>query len=264
MGIKFNIPSFPKPKFRLKLWLRVFILSIPFIVIIGFTQKKQAKRMCKTVKIKIDYSDNNFFVDENEILAIMTNNGKEYLVGEPINEIPLRKLEQRILRNPFINYTQVYKDVEGNLQVEIDQEYPVARVIHGKHNFYISRTGKILPVSKKYTARVPIIEGPYSGVFSSLKTINVPGYEGYLDLLLYIENDEFLKSQITGIILNTRGELTLCTLVGNHKIEMGMPTELESKFKSINIFYTQILPAKGWNTYRKVNLKYQNQIICEK
>jgi cell division protein FtsQ len=42
-----------------------------------------------------------------------------------------------------------------------------------------------------------------------------------------------------------------------------MGIDIEAKFKKIKIFYKEILPAKGWDTYRKVSVKYRNQIICE-
>ena len=30
------------------------------------------------------------------------------------------------------------------------------------------------------------------------------------------------------------------------------------------LFYKVILPTKGWNYYESVNLKYKNQIVCDK
>ena len=35
------------------------------------------------------------------------------------------------------------------------------------------------------------------------------------------------------------------------------------KLKRLKIFYKQILPSKGWNSYEKVSVKYKNQIVCE-
>ena len=48
------------------------------------------------------------------------------------------------------------------------------------------------------------------------------------------------------------------------KIIFGYPDNLDEKFEKINIFYKKIVPAKGWNTYRTVNVKFKNQIICDK
>ena len=39
---------------------------------------------------------------------------------------------------------------------------------------------------------------------------------------------------------------------------------LEEKFQKISLFYNDIVSAKGWNTYKSVNVKFKNQIICDK
>jgi cell division protein FtsQ len=51
--------------------------------------------------------------------------------------------------------------------------------------------------------------------------------------------------------------------VGKQVIEFGEAKDIEEKFKKINLFYEEILPAKGWNTYSRVNVKYKGQIVCE-
>ena len=30
------------------------------------------------------------------------------------------------------------------------------------------------------------------------------------------------------------------------------------------LFYKNIAPTKGWNTYKTINVKFKNQIICDK
>jgi cell division protein FtsQ len=51
--------------------------------------------------------------------------------------------------------------------------------------------------------------------------------------------------------------------VGKQYIEFGKAEQIEEKFSKLTIFYQKILPFKGWNTYKRVNLKYFNQIVCE-
>jgi cell division protein FtsQ len=51
--------------------------------------------------------------------------------------------------------------------------------------------------------------------------------------------------------------------VGKEVIDFGKPEMIESKFEKIAIFYEEILPSKGWNTYSRVCVKFKNQIVCE-
>jgi len=46
-------------------------------------------------------------------------------------------------------------------------------------------------------------------------------------------------------------------------ILFGPMDEIEEKFKKLKLFYKEVLPKKGWNTYSSINLKYKNQIVCK-
>jgi cell division protein FtsQ len=35
-------------------------------------------------------------------------------------------------------------------------------------------------------------------------------------------------------------------------IDFGKPVDIEEKFRNLKIFYKEILPTKGWNSYESV------------
>ena len=82
-------------------------------------------------------------------------------------------------------------------------------------------------------------------------------------MLKYIENDAFWKAQIAHILIKKDGEIELYPQVTKQVVEFGMPEDFDGKFSKLLTFYKEILPKKGWNTYDRVNLKFENQIICE-
>jgi cell division protein FtsQ len=59
------------------------------------------------------------------------------------------------------------------------------------------------------------------------------------------------------------GGIILVPTFGNTNIDFGLAMNIETKFKKLAIFYKQIIPNRGWNTYRWVRLKYKNQLICD-
>ena len=75
--------------------------------------------------------------------------------------------------------------------------------------------------------------------------------------------DEFLNAQIAEIEINKNKQLILYPQVTKQYIEFGELSDIESKIEKLNIFYKDILPFKGWNTYERVSLKFKNQIVCE-
>ena len=88
-------------------------------------------------------------------------------------------------------------------------------------------------------------------------------YKALYDLINYIGADEFLKAQIAQIHFEEEDDIVMYPQVTKQLIEFGSYENMEAKFLRLLVFYKQILPRNGWNSYKKVNLKYNDQIICE-
>lgn len=233
------------------------------LIMIGFTGVKNDDKPVRDVIVEIDGQNGNYFIDRNEVINLMNANQTDYVLGLTIDQLDLKLLEQRVENNPFVKDAQVYRDVKGNLLVEVQQAEPIARIVNRKGpDLYIDKDGSLLPVSKRYTARVPVIEMDRG--FSWEKNIDESLYgEKLLTLLNYIYYHEFWNAQIAGMKIEKNGEITLHPQVTRQDIKLGMPDELDVKFKKLMVFYKKILPNKGWNTYSYVNLKFSNQIVCE-
>ena len=83
------------------------------------------------------------------------------------------------------------------------------------------------------------------------------------DLLKYIQRDRFWKAQVAQLDIAEDGEIIIYPQVTKQLVEFGQAENIDSKFERLKIFYKQILPRKGWNLYKRVNLKYKDQIIAE-
>jgi len=64
--------------------------------------------------------------------------------------------------------------------------------------------------------------------------------------------------------VNEANEFELIPRVGAHLILFGSIDNYERKFRNLKIFYEQGLNNIGWNKYEKINLKFDNQIVCTK
>jgi cell division protein FtsQ len=84
------------------------------------------------------------------------------------------------------------------------------------------------------------------------------------ELAKFIHNDPFWESQIEQIYRNDKGEYELIPRVGGHLILFGDYENYREKFRNLRAFYRKGLNNVGWNQYLKINLKYDNQIICTK
>ena len=87
---------------------------------------------------------------------------------------------------------------------------------------------------------------------------------GVWKLAQFIENDAFWKAQIAQIYINLQQEMELVPVVGDHIILFGKSKNIEEKFKNLKYIYTKGFNISGWNKFSSINLKFGNQIPCEK
>ena len=250
----------------MKIWpIIISVLGIgAALLLIGFVEKDNNRTVCKNVVISIDNQRDNHFIDNNDVRDLMTNNNTEVLEGTSFNELKVRTLENRLLANNYVETAEIFRDLKGNLLVSVSLRRPQARIVQSDGpDAYIAEDGMVLPVSDKFSSRVLLISGKGAKKITTSESIQGAGQDQLFALLKHINSNDFWKAQIAQVILEENNEVKLLPQVTKQYIEFGDLSDIEDKFNRLEVFYNQILPSKGWNTYSRVNVKYKNQIICE-
>ena len=84
------------------------------------------------------------------------------------------------------------------------------------------------------------------------------------EFLEYVDGDEFLRSQVSEVVLEEDGDLILYPEVGDVIIEFGKPVRIADKFDNMKLFYDKVLNKIGWDKYRQISLKYRGQVVAER
>lgn len=242
-------------------WITKLILSLAVISsLIAFETGEYENEICHDVIVKINNQYNNYFIDEHDVLAMMTNEGTDVMVGRTFSDITLKTIENRIKNEAYIKKGDVYKDLKGNLMVSVNLRRPIARVVsEAGLDQYVAEDGVFLPISKKFTSRVVLVSGLDTKEHKSINELNA----GVFEMINFINEDPFWKAQIAQIDLATNNELILYPQVTKQYVEFGTVENMKTKFKRLKVFYKDILPQQGWNKYKRINLKYKDQIIAE-
>jgi cell division protein FtsQ len=230
-----------------------------------FENTRQLQKNCEKVSIAIENEYNNYFISDREVTELLTKNGTEKITGLRREEINLKNLEMRIKAHKFVKDAQVSRDLKGNLTVSIKQNRPIARLIQedSQRDVYIDDEGNILPLSERFTARViPITKAGTAPALNSAFFQDSVG-QSYLDLLQFIDHDNFWKAQLAQMHIDAKGKVSFMPQVGDQVIEFGQPEDIEKKFKKLMILYKRVLPEIGWSKYKRVNVEFNDQIICE-
>jgi cell division protein FtsQ len=234
----------------------IYILTTLFIVVIVIFSFKNNSNPIKEIVVNSE----NKFLDRYQIESLITEKMDKDSIIKNVNII-----EKNILANPFVKEIKLYQDLSNKLIVDLVQYQPIARLVsENKKDFYIDLHGNIFPTSTKFSERVLLIHTA-DNINFDLKNINSTDYgKKIFTMINYIINDIFLSKIISEIDINYNKNIIIYPQVSKQKIIFGYPEQIDVKFDKLMLFYKKILPAKGWNTYKTVNLKFKNQIICDK
>lgn len=79
-----------------------------------------------------------------------------------------------------------------------------------------------------------------------------------------LKNDGFWDALIEQIVVANGNEVILIPKVGNFRIVVGELENVEKKMENLRLFLQEGIALKGWNVYKEINLKFENQIVCIK
>ncbi len=250
-------------------WKRIlkgtaWILSLAgLVVLMSFVETKKRTVKCSNVKILIPGADN--FIEREEIDDILKKN-QGILIGKSMEQINLDEIEQNIKSNPYIASAKVFGDMNGVIHIEIEQREPVLRIINsGGQDFYVDREGLKMPVSSNFTANVLVANGNISEIFNGrLDTVKNQLTRDLFETALFIRSDTLWDAQIEQMYVAENKDIELIPRVGNQRIILGDADSLEVKMRNLRAFYKQAMPTVGWEAYKTINVKYTNQVVCER
>ena len=96
-------------------------------------------------------------------------------------------------------------------------------------------------------------------------------YEDFMKLLTFVEtveDDDFWRSEVVQIAAHTTPsgalEVELTPRSGRFTILFGRLEEVDRKLDKLMRFYRNGLSTLGWETYRSIDIRYRNQVVCKK
>ncbi len=237
------------------------------VAAIGMAENKLGKQRCTNLVISIKGDSSTRFLNQADVQLLVTENGGDPLMGSRLDDVALHELENRVRRNKLIKKCQVFRDLKGNIVVEVEQEKPLARWINTSDNgelrntsgYYINEEGVFFPLSDTYSARTLLVSGSFFNNPGKMKTEKGASF---MELLRFLNTDPFWKAQIAQLNADKDGEIFFTTVLGNQRIEFGTAEDYQLKFNKLKIFYENVL-SKDWSRYQRISIKFQDQIVCE-
>ena len=176
-------------------------------------------------------------------------------VGQPLQQVDLRQLEEYLESKDLIARAECYATQDGNIHVDIHQRHPVMRIIADSGaNYYVDAQGLILS-PREYACNLPVATGHITPYYAQHTLAPIGSM---------IQNDNFWRNQVEQFTVLEDSTLEMIPRVGKHVIYLGQPTDIPLKLTRLRKFYDHGLSVVGWNKYKRISLEINNQIICKK
>jgi len=232
--------------------IRLVLMFGLVIVLFSFTSNRNENRKLTKTKVVFVGENPSFLKQETVNKLLIENNADASAIRK--DKLDLNKLEKAVSSDPMVEESEVFVTIDGVLKAVVKQKTPIVRVFDGKRSFYIDYKGNTMPLSANFTARVPLVLG----------VIRKQNSEALAELFRKIYDDEFLKKNIIAIQIMPSGSLKMLNRNFDYQIDFGGAKNVDAKFRNYKAFFQKAVVDSSLYKYRKIDLRFTQQVICTK
>ena len=224
------------------------------LAITAFNRPDEVNNTCNEVKIHIEDGLVMGFLNANEVKGQLQR-AKLYPLGDVMENVNTRKIEETLMQNPFVEHAQCYKTQTGRVHITLSQRMPVIRIkADNGEDYYVDEHGEMMPYTH-YANEIVVATGAITKKYAQKSLARVGNF---------LVANPLWRSQVEQINVLADGTIEMVPRVGDHIVYLGKPFDLEQKFTRLEKFYRYGLSEAGWNKYSYISLEFRNQIICKK
>ena len=230
----------------------LLVLAVALTTGILWARDKSKGELCTSIDVEVVNADSTSFVTPQGVLSDLKGQGIK-LVGKHMGDIDASDIEEALKLSPYLENADIVKCQDGRLLIRVNQLVPVLRVFDGDNSYYVNRMGKRMEANRYYHCDVPVVQGHFTKRYPETRL---------LPLINYVENDSLLRSLVTMYCVRDTNNIIIVPQISGHVINIGDASGFENKFAKLKLFYNQVLPKKGWNTYDTISVKWNHQIVA--
>lgn len=228
------------------------MLAAALVTGILWAKDKSRGEKCTGIEVQVINADSTSFVTPQGVLNDLKGQGIK-LVGKRMGDINASEIEEALRLSPYLENADIVKCQDGKVLIRVSQLVPVFRVFDGGSSYYVNRAGKHMSATNYYHSDVPVVQGHFTRKFPPTHL---------LPLIDYVENDSLLHSLVTMYIVRDTNNIILVPSISGHVVNIGNVSGLENKFAKLKLFYREVMPQRGWNTFDTISVKWNHQVVA--
>lgn len=240
-------------KKRTKINSVLFVALLIILVVAANIWRRQS--LVRGVRVEIDYCGADTLVSDRQV-ADWVKKEMPSLSSKMLREVDLRAVEKAAAKLPYLHDCEAGTSISGYVVVFAVQRRPIVRVCANDKEYYLDDKGYRVPISRTGSCDVIVASG------------NIPdkgkGLNDVWALANFLDQHSDAAPLFDQIYRDDAGDLFVTPKLGNHVVQIGSVENLEEKFDNLKALYTRGLPQVGWETYKQISVKYNDQVVCTK
>ena len=220
-----------------------------------WAQAREGNMLCQRLTVEIMNSDSTQFVTERGVQTALAESGIKVL-GRPMRQIDASHIEHVLGQSDYLENVECVKAKDGEIIIRATQLVPVLRVFDADNvSYYVNAAGKRMNATSTFHSDVPVVQGHFTDAYPATRL---------LPLVRYVENDSLLRSLVSMYTMRDSNNIFITTNIVGHVVNMGPVKDYANKLEKLKLFYQQVMPAKGWDTYDTISVKWSHQVVATK
>ena len=222
---------------------------------IVWARARAGRVLCQRVDVQIVNTDSTQFVTEEGLMTKLSDDGLNP-VGKPMSKIDASRIEKVLGGSEYLERVECVKGRDGVLVIRASQLVPVLRVFDGgNESYYVNAAGKTMTATSTFYADVPVVQGHFTAAYPATRL---------LPMVNYVEHDTLLRSLVSMYTVRDSNNIFITPTIVGHVVNMGPVDGYAAKFEKLKLFYREVMPAKGWETYDTISVKWSHQVVATK
>ena len=229
---------------------KVLHLLFMLVILVGSIALTQIRSNdILTSELEVDFKGKGARFLDVEIVNKLLIQSNDSLFFQQKDMVALNKVEQQFLDHPVVKSAELFTVPEGKLHIEIEERLPIVR-IQADNSFYLDEVGKVMPLSDRFTAKVPLFYG-------ELKEENM---QALVQLISKLSSDAFLAAEVidfqwqnSAFVLGLRSY--------PFEVVWGEDNAFEHKVEKLKRFCAFTLENKD-KKFNRINLTYDKQVVA--
>ena len=227
----------------------LIIMAVALAAGILWARAKSTGEVCSAVDVIVLNNDSTSFVTPQGVLNDLKGQGVN-VIGKRMADINASHIEETLMVSPYLEDADVVKCQNGKLLITVRQLLPVLRVFDGEDSYYVNRVGKRMAATSNYHCDAPIVRGHFTKQYPVTRL---------LPLVDYVEQDSLLRSLVTMYCVQDTNNIIIVPEFSGHVVNIGNADGFENKFAKLKLFYKEVMPKRGWNTFDTISVKWNHQ-----